>query len=304
MNRLWYNRIWANYKARLGIFIVVSFIIIASVGPIFFQDPNAFVDTPLLEPSFKHFLGTTGQGQDVFAQTISGARTTLFIGFLSGFLVVLLGLIVGSIAGFFGRRIDNVLSLVINIFLLMPGLPLMVIIAAWLPPGPFSIMGVLVFTGWAWNARVLRSQVLSLRERDYVNAAIIIGESNIKVIIFQIWPQMLSLIIASFIGATVYSIGAQVGLEFLGLGDVDKGTWGNNLYWATNDLALLTGSWWTFVPTGLGIALVSFGLTLINYGIDEIANPRLLSERTLKTRLSGLYDRNGSTPVAKKLYGK
>ena len=186
----------------------------------------------------------------------------------------------------------------------MPGLPLMVIIAAWLPPGPFSIMGVLVFTGWAWNARVLRSQVLSLRETDYVNAAIIMGESNLKVIIFQIWPQMLSLIIASFIGATVYSIGAQVGLEFLGLGDVDKVTWGNNLYWATNDLALLTGSWWTFVPTGLGIALVSFGLTLINYGIDEIANPRLLSERTLKAKLSGSYDRNGSTPVAKELYGK
>jgi peptide/nickel transport system permease protein len=165
-------------------------------------------------------------------------------------------------------------------------------------------MGVLVFTGWAWNARVLRSQVLSLRERDYVNATIITGESNIRVIVFQIWPQMLSLIMASFIGATVYSIGAQVGLEFLGLGDVDKVTWGNNLYWATNDLALLTGSWWTFVPTGLGIALVSFGLTLINYGIDEIANPRLLSERTLKTRLAESYDRNGSTPVAKDLYGK
>jgi peptide/nickel transport system permease protein len=304
MNRSWYNRIWSNYKARLGIIIVVSFILISLLGPIFFHDPNAFVDTPLLEPSFKHFFGTTGQGQDVFAQTISGARTTLFIGFLSGFLVVLLGLIVGSAAGYFGRKIDNVLSLVINIFLLMPGLPLMVIIAAWLPPSPFSIMGVLVFTGWAWNARVLRSQVLSLRERDYVNAAIIMGESNIKVIIFQIWPQMLSLIMATFIGATVYSIGAQVGLEFLGLGDVDKVTWGNNLYWATNDLALLTGSWWTFVPTGLGIALVSFGLTLINYGIDEIANPRLLSERTLKARLSEPYDRNGSTPVAKDLYGK
>jgi len=304
MNRLWYHLIWSNYKARLGIIIVASFIIIALLGPILFQDPNAFVDTPLLEPSFKHFFGTTGQGQDVFAQTISGARTTLFIGFFSGFLVVLLGLIVGSAAGYFGRKVDNVLSLVINIFLLMPGLPLMVIIAAWLPPSPFSIMGVLVLTGWAWNARVLRSQVLSLRERDYVNAAIITGESNIKVIIFQIWPQMLSLIMAAFIGATVYSIGAQVGLEFLGLGDVDKVTWGNNLYWATNDLALLTGSWWTFVPTGLGIALVSFGLTLINYGIDEIANPRLLSERILKTRLSESYDRNGSTPVAKDLHEK
>ena len=124
---------------------------------ILFQDANAFVNTPLLEPSFEHFSGHR-PGQDVFAQTISGSRSTLFIGFSSGFLVVLLGLIVGSIAGFYGKRIDNILSLVINIFLLMPGLPLMVIIAAWLPPGPFSIMGGLVFTGWAWNARVLRSQ--------------------------------------------------------------------------------------------------------------------------------------------------
>jgi len=304
MNRTWYNRIWINNKARLGIIIVSSFIIIAAIGPIFFEDPNAYIDTPLLEPSFAHLFGTTGQGQDVFAQTIAGARSTLFIGFGTGILVVLLGLIVGSLSGYFGRRIDNVLSLIINIFLLMPGLPLMVIIAAWLPPGPFSIMGVLVFTGWAWNARVIRSQVLSLRERDYVYAAIITGESNIKVIIYQIWPQMLSLIMASFIGATVYAIGAQVGLEFLGLGDVDKVTWGNNLYWATNDLALLTGSWWTFVPTGLCIALVSFGLTLINYGIDEISNPRLLSERIVKSRLPNLFNRNGSTPVARELFGK
>ena len=304
MNRSWYNLIWINKKARLGIIIVNSFILIAAVGPIFFEDPNAYIGTPLLEPSFVHLFGTTGQGQDVFAQTIAGARSTLFIGLGTGFMIVLLGLIVGSLSGYFGRRIDNILSLIINIFLLIPGLPLMVIIAAWLPPGPFSMMGVLVFTGWAWQARVLRSQVLSLRERDYVNAAIITGESNIKVIIYQIWPQMLSLIMASFIGATVYAIGAQVGLEFLGLGDVDKVTWGNNLYWATNDLALLTGSWWTFVPTGLCIALVSFGLTLINYGIDEISNPRLLSERIVKSRLPNLFNRNGSTPVARELFGK
>jgi len=302
MNRTWYNRIWINKKARLGIIIVCSFIIIATIGPIFFDDPNAYVNTPLLEPSFGHLFGTTGQGQDVFAQTIAGARSTLFIGFSTGIIVVLLGLIVGSLSGYFGKKVDNIFSLIINIFLLMPGLPLMVIIAAWLPPGPFSIMGVLVFTGWAWNARVLRSQILSLRERDYVNASIVSGESHIKVIIYEIWPQMLSLIMASFIGATVYAIGAQVGLEFLGLGDVDKVTWGNNLYWATNDLALLTGSWWTFVPTGLCIALVSFGLTLINYGIDEISNPRLLSERIVKLKLPELYDRNGSTPVARELF--
>ena len=304
MNISWFDRIWSNFKARIGIIIVGSFIIISSIGPFFFEDPNAYVNTPLLKPSLEHPFGTTGQGQDVFAQTICGARATLFIGFLSGFLVVLLGLIIGSTAGFYGKKTDNLLSLLINIFLLMPGLPLMVIIAAWLPPGPFSIMGVLVFTGWAWNARVLRSQVLSLRDRDFVNASIITGESNINVIVFQVWPQMVSLIMASFIGATIYAIGAQVGLEFLGLGDVDKVTWGNNLYWATNDLALLTGSWWTFVPTGLGIAILSFGLTLINYGIDEIANPRLLSERILKSKLTIKFNRNGSTPIDKKLYEK
>ena len=299
MNRSWLKRIWLNGKARLGISIVIFFALIAIIGPLFYDDPNLYVDKPLLEPSIKYIFGTTGQGQDVLAQTISGARPTLLIGFTTGILVVIIGLIVGSLSAYYGNKVDNILSLIINIFLLMPGLPLMVIIAAWLPPGPFSIMGVLVFTGWAWNARLFRSQILSLRSRDFVSSAIISGETNLNIIVFQIWPQMLSLIMISFIGATVYAIGAQVGLEFLGLGDVDKVTWGNNLYWATNDLALLTGSWWTFVPTGLCIALVSFGLTLINYGIDEISNPRLLSERVLKSKLLNGYDRNGPTPVLK-----
>ena len=120
------------------------------------------------------------------AQTIAGARPTLFIGITAGIFVVFLGLLIGSISAFYGGIIDNLLSLLINIFLLMPGLPLMVIIAAWLPPGPYSILGVLVFTGWAWNARVLRSQVLSLRQRDYVYASIINGESNLRIIIYDI----------------------------------------------------------------------------------------------------------------------
>ena len=97
--------------------------------------------------------------------------------------------------------------------------------------------------------------------------------------VIEIMPRMLSLLASSFIGASIYAIGAQVGLEFLGLGDVSTVTWGTNLYWASNDLALLTESWWTFVPTGFCIAMISFALTLINFGIDEVSNPRLLSER-------------------------
>ena len=112
-------------------------------------------------------------------------------------------------------------------------------------------------------------------------------------------PRMLSLLASSFIGASIYAIGAQVGLEFLGLGDVSSVTWGTNLYWASNDMALLTGSWWTFIPTGLSIALVSFGLTLINFGIDEATNPRLISERHWKKKVPGHLIETGVTPVMK-----
>ena len=116
---------------------------------------------------------------------------------------------------------------------------------------------------------------MSIRRRDFVDAAIVAGESPWRIIVHEMLPNMSSLIVAALIGATVYAIGAQVGLEFLGLGDVGAVTWGTNLYWAANDSALLTGSWWIFVPTGFGIAMVGFGLTLVNFGIDEVTNPRL-----------------------------
>ena len=140
----------------------------------------------------------------------------------------------------------------------------------------------------------------ALSKQDFVMASKVCGESNFRIITIEIFPRMLSLLTSSFIGATIYAIGAQVGLEFLGLGDISQISWGINLYWATNDLALLTGSWWTFVPTGFAIALVSLSLTLINFGIDELANPRLISERHLSNKLEGEFDRNSVTPVRMK----
>ena len=108
---------------------------------------------------------------------------------------------------------------------------------------------------------------------------------------------MASIVVSGLIGATVYAVGAQVGLEFLGLGDIGTVTWGTNLYWATNDSALLTGSWWTFVPTGVAIAVLAFGLTLINFGIDEVTNPRLQASRRWSERLPASAIRSGHTPV-------
>lgn len=274
-----FTSLWANAKARVGLVLLLAIVLATVVGPLFVPDPVAWLGDPLEAPSAAHPLGTTGMGQDVLAQTLVGARLTLSVGFATGLLVVALGAFIGGCAGYFGGRTDELLTLLINVFLVMPGLPLMVVLAAWLPAGPVTMMGVMVLTGWAWNARVLRSQVLTLRQRDFVAAAVVGGEPAWRVVVVEILPNMASLLTSSWIGATIYAIGAQVGLEFLGLGDLNLVTWGTNLYWATNDAALITGSWWTFVPTGLGVALTGFALTLINFGIDEVTNPRLRATR-------------------------
>jgi peptide/nickel transport system permease protein len=240
---------------------------------------------PHQPPNAEYWFGSTGEGKDVFSQTIVGARISLLVGFGTGLCVTAIGALVGVIAAYFGGVVDEVVNFVVNVFLVLPGLPLAVVLAAYLPPGPFVLGVVLVISGWAWNARVLRAQALSLRQRDFVLAAIVGGESHLRVVLFEILPNLGSLLFSTFISASIYAIGAQVGLEFLGLGDVSEVTWGTNLYWAENSSALLLSSWWTIVPTGTCVALVGFALTLLNGAVDEIANPAL---RTRKNAATGL----------------
>lgn len=285
-------------RATAGGLILGVFLLVALFGPAFVGDPHALVGIPLQPPSADHWLGTTGQGQDVLAQLVVGTRSTLAVGFAVGLIVVFAGALIGLAAGYYGGRVDAFLSLLFNIFLVIPGLPLAIVIAAYLPSGPVTLGLVLVLTGWAWNARVVRAQALALRRRDFVAAAVVAGESDLRIITRELLPTMTSLLVAQVIGSTVYAIGAQVGLEYLGLGNVSSVTWGTNLYWAQNDSALLTGAWWTFVPTGLCIALVGFGLSLLNSGFDELTNPRLRLERTWRDRLAALGRKpTRSTPV-------
>jgi peptide/nickel transport system permease protein len=294
----WWMAIRRDRKATIGAVVLAFFGVIALFGRWFVGPPDALVGMPLQPPSAAHWLGTTGQGQDVLAQVVTGTRVSLAIGFGVGVLVVLVGALVGVTAGYFGRRVDGLLSLLFNIFLVIPGLPLAIVIAAYLPSGPFTLALVLVVTGWAWNARVIRAQTLALRKRDFIAAAVVSGESNFRIVTREILPNMTSLLVAQVIGSTVYAIGAQVGLEFLGLGDVSAVTWGTNLYWAQNDAALLTGAWWTFAPTGLCVALVGFGLTMLNSGFDEVTNPRLQLERAWRKYLVGRHQKpTRSTPV-------
>lgn len=298
----WLKPLFRNRKASVGALIFAMYVLMALVGPlVFHQDPDAFLGMPHQPPSWEHLFGTTGQGQDVLVETILGARVSLSVGLVTGIAVMVIGAVVGMTAGYFGGWIDGGLSLVTNVFLIMPGLPLAVVLAAYLPAGPATITLVLVLTGWAWNARVLRAQVLSLREKDFVAAAIVSGEGSARIIFREILPNMTSLLMSGFISATVYAIGAQVGLEFLGLGDVSVVTWGTNLYWASNNAALLTGAWWTVVPTGASIALVGFALVLMNFALDEITNPRLEADRARITlaKKHG-FEAGFSTPVVRR----
>jgi peptide/nickel transport system permease protein len=296
------RRLVTQPKAIIGLVILVIFFLMAIFAPLIApHDPSHFVGRPNQPPSSGHIFGTTGQGQDVFSQMVWGARVSLFIGFSVGALTTLLGLVMGMIAGYLPGVIDGVLNMFTNVFLLIPGLPLLITLASYLPPGTVTIILVLTFTGWAWGARVFRSQVLSLREKDFVSASVISGENVAYIIFVEILPNMLSLVVSSFFGAVTYAIASDAGLAFLGFENVSTISWGTMLYWASNSSALLQEAWWTFLPPGLCIALVSFATTMLIYAMDEVTNPRLRSEKEIISVLRRFrIASKRATPVVRK----
>jgi peptide/nickel transport system permease protein len=263
-------------KALFGIIVLGIFVLVAIFAPLIAPgDPTRFVGRQTQPPSAQHWLGTTGQGQDVFTQVVVGSRISLLIGFSVGLLITLLGLAIGMTAGYLGGLADGLLNVFTNVFLIIPALPLLITLASFLPPGIVTVTLVLTVTSWAWPARVFRSQTLSLREKEFVSASVVSGEGAFRIIFSEILPNMMSLVVSSFFGNVIYAIGADVGLAFLGFENVTTVSWGTMLYWAQNNSALLQGAWWTFVPPGLCVALVAFATTMLIYAVDEITNPRL-----------------------------
>ena len=263
-------------RARAGATILALFAIAALLAPVISPgDPARITGAPASGPSPAHWLGVTPKGQDVLAMTLWGARSSLAVGLGAGVLATLVALVVGLTSAYLGRAVDSLLSVVTNVFLLLPGLPLLVVLAAYMPPGWASTLIVLVVTGWAGAARVLRAQAMSLRGTDFVEAAVVAGEGPVRIMAGEMLPNMASVVMSTLLGCVNAAIGAQAGLEFLGLGPSGSVSWGTNLHWAATDGALVTGRWWTFVPSGLAIALVAYALALINAGVDEATNPRL-----------------------------
>lgn len=259
-----------------GIIILVIFVFVAIFGPLFAHNPNAFVGPALHGPTGKFWLGTTQTGQSVLAQLILSTRSTLEVGFAAGLLATVVALAIGVGGAFGGGLGDDVLNLVTNVVLVIPALPLIIIVAAYLKSGGLGpTILVIAVTSWAGSARVLRGLTLSLRNRDYVAAARVSGERAWRIVTVELLPNLMAYIISCFIFTVIFAILTQAGLAFIGLTSPDTLTWGNMLYFAENDQALSSGAWWWFVPPGLCIALIGTGLALINIGLDEVLNPRL-----------------------------
>jgi peptide/nickel transport system permease protein len=267
-------------KILLGLGILLFFVALAIFGPLVApQDPTATTVNLLQGPTAAHWLGTTQSGQDVLSELLIGARSTVLVGFLAGTIATALSVLVGVSAGYFGGLADDLLSMLTNVFLVIPGLPLLIVMAAYLPPGtgsnPFVISLVISVTGWAWGARVLRAQTLSLRRRDYVASAQVVGERPLRIIGAEILPNLTAIVASSFVFTVLYAIGTFVALAFLGVVDPSHWSWGSMLFWAEAQNAAQVNAWWWFLPPGICIALLGTSLALLNFGIDEFINPRL-----------------------------
>ncbi|MCU1508376.1 MAG: transporter permease [Glaciihabitans sp.] len=290
-----------NAKSITGLVILGVFALLAIIGPwIAPYSPDALGDAILVAPNPAHWLGTDQLGRDVLSQLLVGTRGVMVVGVLAGVLATALAVLVGVTAGFVGGWGDEILSALSNIFLVIPALPLIIIVAGALPDaGNLLIALVLALTGWAWGARILRSQTLSLRGRDFIEASRANGESTWRIVWFETLPNLTAIIASSFISTVTFAVLSQTTLAFIGVTSLSDWSWGTVLYWAQSNQALARGAWWWFIPAGLLIALLGMSLTLINFGIDEFVNPRLrlagLSRRDM--RRSGIVPRIGFTAV-------
>ncbi len=265
-------------KAQVGLVILLVFCIVAVVPGLFtsVRHPNALQFTPRLGPSGEHWLGTTSLGQDIWAQLVYGTRQSLVIAVVAGLFATVLSVLVGVTAAYLGGLPDDVLSMITSVFLVIPTFPLIIIFATYAGKSTLIVvLIVLVVTGWSYGANQMRAQMLSLRNREFLESARVRGERRTYIIFAEALPTMTSLIVAIFLGAAIYSVLTAAGLQFIGLGDPDSSSWGTMLYWSESQSALQTGMpLWSIAP-GLCVALLGVSFALINYAFDEISNPAL-----------------------------
>jgi peptide/nickel transport system permease protein len=284
----WLRLLFANRKSRVGMSMVGFVVFIAIIAPLTsVAHPNDFnLLAARQAPSWHHLFGTTDQGSDIFSQVVLGARRSLLLGAAAGALATGIAAVLGITAAYLGGVVDELVNFLINVFLTIPPIPLLVVTSGYLKNrGMGTMIVVLAVVLWAFEARILRGQALSLRNRDFILAAKASGESTPRIVFGELVPNMISRIAAAFVLVFYIALLTDAGLEFLGLGDMAKTSWGVTLYWAQTNSTVLQGEWWPFFFPGAALAFTVLGLVLVLAGIDEFSNPRLRTERRRKRRL-------------------
>ena len=274
--------IWADRLGRIGLILLVVTAVVAVLGPFVFPfnpaDVGADSSTILQPPSADHWLGTDELGRDVFREFLAGARISLFVGIMATLISTVIGAGIGIVAGYFMGPLDTTLMSATDFFLVIPALPLMIAMGAIFGQNLLIIILVIGLLSWPRTARIVRSQTLSLRQRQYVARAKSLGASDARIIRRNVAPHVLQLIVANTILVVAGCILAEATLSFIGLGDPDRISWGSMLHFAFVSGAVGLGAWWYFMPPGLGILVVVLGFTLVGHSFERIANPRLKGE--------------------------
>ncbi|WP_425954799.1 ABC transporter permease [Xylanimonas sp. McL0601] len=290
-----------NAKSITGLAILGVFTLMAVFAPLIAPfDPLAKDFHALRQPpSGAHWLGTTHMGEDIFSQIVYGTRGVLVVGFSAGIIAVFIAITIGVTAGYITGWRSESLSALTNVFLVIPGLPLMIIVTSQQEnPSLLLVASILAVTGWAWGGRVLRAQTLSLRNRDFVQAARANGEPLWRIIAVEMLPNLMAIIASSFVGTVTAAVLGLTTLAFIGVIPITNLNWGTILFWAQQNGAF-PDFWWWYVPAGLAIALLGVALSLVNFGIDEYVNPRLRSagERARALRKRGMKASSSVTEV-------
>jgi peptide/nickel transport system permease protein len=281
------RRVWRHLTTdpigRIGLVLFVIVVLVAVAGPLVFPfNPAAVAKTPsglLRSPSARHWLGTDELGRDVFREFLSGAHISLIVGLAATAISMTLGSAIGIAAGYYGRWTDAVLMRITDFFLVLPQLPLVIALAAFFGQNLGIIILVIGMTGWPTTARIVRSQTLSLRERQFVTRVHSLGASSLRILRVHILPNVMPLIFANTVLVIGGAILAEATLSFLGLGDPVQTSWGTMLHFAFDSGAIGRGAWWYVIPPGVGIVVVVLAFTLTGHSIDQALNPRLRGSR-------------------------
>lgn len=273
---------WSIYRQNsmglIGLAILTFFALMAIFGPYLVSISTLTVDgvTKVMHPPTEGFwLGTDDLGKDIFAGVIIGSRVSLLVGVAATAISMIIGTTIGIVSGFYGKTTDALLMRFTDVFLVIPWLPLMLVMAALLGPSLGNIIFVIGITSWAGTARIIRSQTLSVKERPYVERARAIGSGDTHIMFYHILPNVFPLIFANTVLVAAVAILSETTLSFLGMGDPTQVTWGMMLHFAFAMGAVSFGAWWWLLPPGICVVLVVLSFTFIGYALDEVLNPKL-----------------------------